>query len=160
MRLLLVCTGNTRRSPLAEAMARRMVAARGLDIAVSSAGTGAMDGAPASDGSLLVGLERGLDLTTHRARALTREFVRDADLVLCMDTHHAERVEELGGDGKTFLLTDHAAGRAAGQAGGRGIDDPHGGSVDGYRRMAEDVERELERVFDRLAGEQSARGSE
>jgi len=38
---------------------------------VGSAGTGAWDGAPASEGAYLVGLERGLDLSGHRARLLT-----------------------------------------------------------------------------------------
>ena len=63
-------------SPLAEAIARRLVAERGLtDIAVSSAGTNAWEGASASDGSLLVALEHGLDLAGHRARVLSSSLV-------------------------------------------------------------------------------------
>lgn len=156
MELLFVCSGNTCRSPLAAALARRMVNARGLDVSVTSAGTGAIDGAPASDGSLLVGLERAVDLSSHRARPLTRELVDGADLVLCMGTQHVERVRDLGGDAKAFLLTDYAAGRPVGRA----INDPFGGAFDVYRRMADDLERELARVVERLSLEQSTRGPE
>ena len=149
--LLIVCTGNTCRSPLAEAIARRLIALRGLDVTVASAGTNASEGMPASDGSLLVGLERSLDLSLHRARLLTRERLAEADLVLTMAAHHVERAGELGGAGKAFLLTDY--GRE--QQTGRSIADPFGGAVEEYRRMADVLELELGHVVHRLAVEQA-----
>ena len=106
MQLLFVCSGNTCRSPLAAAIARREAEARGLTgVAVESAGVSAHDGAPASDGAILVGMERGLDVTGHRARALTREAVAASDLILVMGPHHRDRVAALGGGDRVQLLT-------------------------------------------------------
>ncbi|MDP1890244.1 MAG: hypothetical protein Q8K55_05080, partial [Gemmatimonadaceae bacterium] len=136
----------------AEAMARALAAARGLDIIVSSAGTSASQGMPASDGSILVGLERKLDLSTHRARVLTRELVDDATLVLGMAAHHVAAARALGGEGKVFLLTDYAANDATGRA----IHDPFGEALESYRRMADDLDVEIPRVISRLAGGPSA----
>ena len=109
MLILFVCTGNTCRSPIAAAIARRIAQERALPhLDLGSAGTSAVDGQPASDGALLVGIERQLDLTEHRARQLTPELVDQADLILVMGPHHLERVEALGGTGKAYLLTDYA----------------------------------------------------
>ena len=153
MRILFVCTGNTCRSALADAIARKLVVERGIpDIEVVSAGTSAWDGAPASDGALLVGMERGLDLSQHRAQTLTREVVRDADLVLAMGPHHLERIEALGGAGKSWLLTDYASRGASTRA----VQDPVGAELEIYRATADELEEEIRRVFDRITADQSS----
>jgi protein-tyrosine-phosphatase len=152
MRILFVCTGNTCRSALAEALARRVIVERALsDVDVQSAGTSAWDGAPASDGALLVGMERSLDLSQHRAQMLSREIVRDADLVLAMGPHHLERIEALGGAGRAWLLTDYASRGAS----TRPVNDPIGGELELYRTTADELEQEIRRVFDRIMAERS-----
>jgi len=152
-RILLVCTGNICRSPLAEALLRRDLKARGFpEIDVGSAGTGAWDGAPASEGAYLVGLERGLDLSAHRARLLTRELVESADLVLTMARHHRARVEELGGEGRVFVLGEYA-GRDGDDA---EVSDPFGGDLDVYRDTCAELEALSAAVTERLARERQS----
>jgi protein-tyrosine-phosphatase len=152
MKILFVCTGNTCRSALAEGIARREAIDRGLiEFDVSSAGTSAWNGAPASDGGLLVALEHGVDLSEHRARQLTREIVMEQDVILVMGPHHLERAEALGGEGKSYRLTDYAAHGASDRA----VSDPFGGDLEVYRATYEELEREIKRVFDRMAAEQA-----
>ena len=129
-RVLIVCTGNTCRSPLAAAQLAQSLAALGAaTVAVESAGTAAWDGSPASEGSYLVGLEHGLDLSAHRARPLTAAIVEAADLILTMSRTHLARVRELGGGARAHLLTEYA-GRGGSNA---EVADPFGGDLEDYR---------------------------
>ena len=132
-RILLVCTGNICRSPLAAALLERALVERGIEgIAVASAGTGAWDGAPVSEGAYLVGLERGLDLSGHRAR-----------------------VDELGGEGHVFVLGEYA-GREGDDA---EVSDPFGGDLDVYRDTCVELEALLETAVERI-GKEFASGSQ
>ena len=85
--VLIVCTANIARSPLAAAMVDDLV---GSGVQVSSAGTRARPDLPAAEESVALGKARGLDLTAHRSRPVERDLVAGADLVLTMSERQRE----------------------------------------------------------------------
>ncbi len=146
--VLMVCTGNTCRSPLAAALLERLLEKEGpAGVTVASAGVAAVNGAPASEGAYLVALEAGLDLSAHRARRLQPDLVRDANLILTMSPSHLRRIAELGGSGKARLLGEYATGGA----GDEEIHDPFGGDVHAYRETLRCFTRLMAGVRDRLS---------
>ena len=88
VQILVLCTANQCRSPMAEVLLRRALEAQGTHAAVRSAGA-LPGGVPASGGSVRAMARRGLVLDEHRSRQLLAEEVAAADLVLCMARSHA-----------------------------------------------------------------------
>ncbi len=147
MRVLMVCTGNMCRSPLAAAILKAELTDRGAEgFEVSSAGTGAWEGRPASDSALLVGMEHGLDISAHRSRHLSRQMVKDADIIFTMSRPHSERVKKLGGDGRVFLLGEYAGKKRAKAE----VADPYGEPLDVYRETFEQLSAFCRKAAERL----------
>lgn len=105
--ILIVCTGNICRSPVAEQLFQQQLGdSTSSTVRVSSAGIGALLNQPADATVQAMMLERGIDLSGHRARQLTTEQLRQADLVLVMEKHQRQAVIDMDptARGKTFLL--------------------------------------------------------
>jgi protein-tyrosine-phosphatase len=90
-KILFVCSGNTCRSPLAEGIASKTFS-NTSDLKVSSAGTSALDGLPASSLAVEVAKKNSIDLSSHMARLLSRTLVKEADLIVTMSSKHRETV--------------------------------------------------------------------
>ena len=145
--LLIVCTGNICRSPVAESVFRqRLEASARWSGRVVSAGIDALVDQEADPAVLGMMRERGFDLAPHRARQLTLDHVRQADLVLVMETHQRDALLDLDptARGKTFRL-------------GHWIDadipDPYRRGDEAHRATIELIFAASEPWLDRLIGE-------
>lgn len=154
--ILLICTANICRSPVAEAILRRRLEERGReDIAVSSAGTWAIAERGAAYYSVKLMEERGFDLSGHISRMVEASHLDKADLVLCMEAGHVEalKTEFPTYSGKIHLLTEMAGANYS-------IPDPYGQSKEAYREMiielTQTIDAGLERIIS-LAEENAAK---
>jgi protein-tyrosine phosphatase len=120
--ILVVCSGNICRSPMAAAILRAHLDEFGVNAKVLSAGTMAWE-APATMDAVMVMRERGLDITGHRSRALDVDAIASADLILGMTRDHVGRVVRLVPEaaGRAFLIGEFV--RLAARAGPRGMNE-------------------------------------
>ena len=147
IKVLFVCTGNICRSPTAEGVFRHMAAAAGLhdQVEADSAGThGYHIGEPPDPRTMRAAAARGFDLSTLRARKVTRADFQNFDLILAMDQEHfihlaAMRPNDARAVVKLYL-DYHPAGKL------RDVPDPYYGERDGFETvldMSEQVSRAL-----------------
>ncbi len=141
-KILFVCSGNTCRSPMAEAICKKILSDKlGCSIdslerfgyKIGSAGVFAADGLRASKESDIVCREYGISLNGHKSRLLTRQELEESDLVFVMTESHLSDMERIRpADFQVYLLDKKAE-----------IPDPVGQDLDVYRRCASQIERAL-----------------
>jgi protein-tyrosine-phosphatase/tRNA A37 threonylcarbamoyladenosine synthetase subunit TsaC/SUA5/YrdC len=145
--ILLVCTGNTCRSPMAETLLRAQLGERFKDrkdlfgpglpppVVAISAGLSAYPGGAASPEAISAMHSRGLSLKDHQSRPVTQRLLKQADLILTMTASHRHAIVQRWPEAaaKTFMLSNN----------GQDVADPFGGPAQVYAASAEEIERLL-----------------
>jgi len=149
--LLFVCTANLCRSPMAEAMARQILAhklgcppeelpERGYTLC--SAGTDAPIHLPAVREAVETMRREGVDLAGHRSQPVTEALAHDADIIYVMTRQHGQAVAaSVPAARDKIRLLDPA---------GADVRDPFGGPAESFERCARAIRQHLKEVIDSL----------
>ncbi len=132
-KILVVCTGNTCRSPMAEGWLNQKLAGKGW--MAESAGVAAWGGSPASPEAIEAMREIGVDISAHRSQGLSKALVAGAAFVLAMTEGHRSEILRRFPEaaGKTHRVHGFGVGAA------RDVADPVGLPVEAYRHTRDEL---------------------
>lgn len=152
MNVLFVCTGNTCRSSMAEALFKDILkekVSKFDEVKVNSAGIFAINDMAASPQAVIAMENRGIDLTKHKSRLITKQMIEDADLILTMTERHKDSILEKEPDveEKVYTLKEYVS---EGKETSIDIIDPFGQPVEVYIRTADEIKEALIKVLERI----------
>lgn len=136
-KVLVVCTGNTCRSPMAEGWLNQKLAGKGW--IAESAGVAGWGGGCASSEAVAVMREIGIDISSHRNRALSRALVNEAAIILAMTDGHRREIERHFPEAAAKVRLVKSFGAAPAED----VADPFGASVDAYRHVRDELVQAL-----------------
>lgn len=147
--VLLVCTGNSCRSIMAEGLLKKALKELGKDdVRVGSAGVNAVDGLPPMRETVEVMKREGIDVSGFKSKALTDEDIMNFGLILVMATHHMHDIVRMVplAASKTHLLRQYGLNDDATAGEDPDIQDPIGKPVEVYERILGVIKEEAKRV--------------
>lgn len=149
MNIVIVCTGNTCRSPMAEAILKDELVKRGEKLEefnIISAGISTMEGLDASENSISTLNEMDIDLKNHKSRILTSDLVQNSDLILTMTKSHKDIILSALPlfTNKVFTLKEF------GNYKDMDIVDPFGGNLEIYRITALEIKNVINKIIDKI----------
>ena len=145
MNILFVCTGNSCRSPMAEAYFNMLAVRNGrTDINAYSAGIHTYDGCSASMQAQILAESFGGDLSKFRSTRFERSMGSEYDLIIAMTRGHLAAIQEIAPDANVKLLLDYAGME------NNDVPDPYGENVDGYARVFAFMKKALDSLYSNL----------
>lgn len=149
MNIVIVCTGNTCRSPMAEAILKDALIKRGEEIDkfnITSSGISTTDGLDASNHSISALREMNIDLKNHKSKLLTLDLVKKSDLILTMTKAHKDIILNSMPQfsDKVFTLKEFADDNDM------DIVDPFGGNLEIYKFTAKDIQNTINKLVDKI----------
>lgn len=142
LKILLVCTGNTCRSSMAQGIAQKILAEMGQaeKVTISSAGTMAWPGYGAEPKAIQVLAAKGIDLTSHQTTKLTSPLILESDIIIAMTESHRQQILAMVNNyaGRIYVLN---------------VSDPFGGSIEDYEICANQISQHLQQLLPQLVVE-------
>ena len=143
--ILTVCTGNICRSPMAEGFLGNCLRSS-PDVTVYSAGTHALVNNPATEFAVIAALEKGINISGHRARMLEPRLIQESSIILCMEPSHAEWVLSL--EPSAHKRVHNLADFSGPHKRLKRISDPYGCGIPDYRKCLRDIEECLKNFLE------------